>query len=140
MHVPIHLYKHENIDRLIMFTYKPPAYESEVSQRLGQPGVAVGLAWTPMGGEILFVEATQMEGEGKVTMTGQLGDVMKESAELAMNWVRSHAKRVSTLIILYILLYMASTKTSSVDYANFTQQCVHFYLIQVINILIEFLS
>lgn len=110
MHVPIHLYKHENIDRLIMFTYKPPAYESEVSQRLGQPGVAVGLAWTPMGGEILFVEATQMEGEGKVTMTGQLGDVMKESAELAMNWVRSHAKRVSTLIILYILLYMAITK------------------------------
>lgn len=74
---------------------KPPAYESEVSQRLGQPGVAVGLAWTPMGGEIMFVEASQMDGEGKVTLTGQLGDVMKESAELAMNWVRSHAKRVS---------------------------------------------
>lgn len=72
----------------------PPAYESEVSQRLGQPGVAVGLAWTPMGGEIMFVEASQMDGEGKVTLTGQLGDVMKESAELAMNWVRSHAKRL----------------------------------------------
>lgn len=48
-----------------------------------------------MGGEIMFVEASQMDGEGKVTLTGQLGDVMKESAELAMNWVRSHAKRVS---------------------------------------------
>ncbi|XP_056008966.1 lon protease homolog 2, peroxisomal-like [Ostrea edulis] len=72
----------------------PPAYESEVSQRLGQPGVAVGLAWTPMGGEIMFVEATQMDGDGKMTLTGQLGDVMKESAELAMNWVRSHARRL----------------------------------------------
>lgn len=79
----------------ISILFKPPAYESEVSQRLGQPGVAVGLAWTPMGGEIMFVEASQMDGEGKVTLTGQLGDVMKESAELAMNWVRSHAKRVS---------------------------------------------
>ncbi|KAK3086517.1 hypothetical protein FSP39_019511 [Pinctada imbricata] len=72
----------------------PPMYESEVSQRLGIPGVAVGLAWTPMGGEIMFVEATRMDGEGKLTLTGQLGDVMKESAELALNWVRSHANKL----------------------------------------------
>ena len=71
-------------------------YESEVSQRLGMPGVAVGLAWTPMGGEIMFVEASRMDGEGKLTLTGQLGDVMKESAELALNWVRSHANQVRT--------------------------------------------
>jgi ATP-dependent Lon protease len=49
-----------------------------------------------MGGEIMFVEATQMDGEGRMTLTGQLGDVMKESAELAMNWVRSHARRVGS--------------------------------------------
>ncbi|KAL5022013.1 hypothetical protein ScPMuIL_001168 [Solemya velum] len=72
----------------------PPQFESEVSQRLSQPGVAVGLAWTPMGGEIMFVEATRMEGEGKLTLTGQLGEVMKESASLAMNWLRSHAKQI----------------------------------------------
>ena len=69
-------------------------YESEMSERLSQPGVAVGLAWTVMGGEIMFVEATKMEGEGKLTLTGQLGDVMKESASLALNWVRSHAHQV----------------------------------------------
>ncbi|XP_033117283.1 lon protease homolog 2, peroxisomal-like [Anneissia japonica] len=69
----------------------PPIYESEMSERLSQPGVAVGLAWTAMGGEIMFVEATRMDGEGRLTLTGQLGDVMKESASLALNWVRSHA-------------------------------------------------
>ncbi|XP_071958452.1 lon protease homolog 2, peroxisomal-like [Antedon mediterranea] len=69
----------------------PPIYESEMSERLSQPGVAVGLAWTAMGGEIMFVEATRMDGDGRLTLTGQLGDVMKESARLALNWVRSHA-------------------------------------------------
>lgn len=73
----------------------PPQFESEVSQRLVQPGVAVGLAWTVMGGEIMFVEATRMEGEGKLILTGQLGDVMKESANLAMNWVRANAKKLT---------------------------------------------
>lgn len=66
-----------------------------MSERLGQPGVAVGLAWTAMGGVILFVEASRMIGEGKLTLTGQLGDVMKESATLAVNWVRSQAKQVN---------------------------------------------
>ncbi|XP_073234263.1 lon protease homolog 2, peroxisomal-like isoform X6 [Porites lutea] len=69
----------------------PPAFESEVAQRLSTPGVAVGLAWTAMGGEIMFVEATRMGGEGKLTLTGQLGDVMKESAQLALSWLRSRS-------------------------------------------------
>ncbi|XP_029289974.1 LOW QUALITY PROTEIN: lon protease homolog 2, peroxisomal [Cottoperca gobio] len=67
-------------------------FEMEVSERLTLPGVAVGLAWTPLGGEILFVEASRMEGEGQLTLTGQLGDVMKESAHLAISWLRANAK------------------------------------------------
>ncbi|XP_025076509.1 lon protease homolog 2, peroxisomal-like isoform X2 [Pomacea canaliculata] len=72
----------------------PPMFEPEMSERLSQAGVAVGLAWTAMGGEIMFVEATRMEGEGKLTLTGQLGDVMKESANLALNWVRANARKI----------------------------------------------
>ncbi|KAH3772744.1 lon protease homolog 2, peroxisomal-like [Dreissena polymorpha] len=70
-----------------------PVYESEIAQHLVDPGVAVGLAWTPMGGEIMFVEASSMAGEGTLTLTGQLGDVMKESANLAHNWVKTHARQ-----------------------------------------------
>lgn len=65
----------------------------KVSERLTLPGVAVGLAWTPLGGEIMFVEASRMEGDGQLTLTGQLGDVMKESAHLAISWLRTNAKR-----------------------------------------------
>ncbi|KAG8562638.1 hypothetical protein GDO81_015749, partial [Engystomops pustulosus] len=68
-------------------------YEIEVFERLNQPGVAIGLAWTPLGGEIMFVEASRMDGEGQLTLTGQLGDVMKESAHLAISWLRSNAKK-----------------------------------------------
>ncbi|EHB12490.1 Peroxisomal Lon protease-like protein 2 [Heterocephalus glaber] len=71
----------------------PPIYEMEVSERLSQPGVAIGLAWTPLGGKIMFVEASRMDGDGQLTLTGQLGDVMKESAHLAISWLRSNAKR-----------------------------------------------
>ncbi|KAK2841926.1 hypothetical protein Q5P01_012126 [Channa striata] len=70
----------------------PPLFEMEVSERLTLPGVALGLAWTPLGGEIMFVEASRMEGEGQLTLTGQLGDVMKESAHLAITWLRANAK------------------------------------------------
>lgn len=55
--------------------------------------MAVGLAWTPLGGELMFVEASRMEGDGQLTLTGQLGDVMKESAHLAISWLRTNAKR-----------------------------------------------
>lgn len=61
--------------------------------RLIQPGVAIGLAWTSAGGEVMFVEASRMGGTGQLTLTGQLGDVMKESATLALNWTRIHSSR-----------------------------------------------
>jgi ATP-dependent Lon protease len=64
---------------------------SETRRRTRDPGVATGLAWTPVGGEVLFVEATAMPGSGKLTITGQLGDVMRESAQAALSWVRGHA-------------------------------------------------
>jgi ATP-dependent Lon protease len=65
-------------------------YFSEVRRRTRRPGVATGLAWTPVGGEVLFIEATQMPGSGKLTITGQLGDVMRESAQAALSYVRGH--------------------------------------------------
>jgi ATP-dependent Lon protease len=69
-----------------------PKYQlEEVAERTRVPGVAVGLAWTPTGGDILFVEATRMRGSKTLTLTGQLGDVMKESAQTALSWARSHA-------------------------------------------------
>ena len=76
---------------------QPARFEHEVSERLTRPGVAVGLAWTAMGGEIMFVEASKMAGSGELTLTGQLGDVMKESAQIALNWVRANAPTVSPL-------------------------------------------
>ena len=69
-----------------------PRWEyEELRERTRQSGVAIGLAWTPVGGDILFVEATRMRGGKTLTLTGQLGDVMKESAQAALSWVRSHA-------------------------------------------------
>jgi ATP-dependent Lon protease len=69
-----------------------PRFEfEELEERTRVPGVATGLAWTPAGGDILFVEATRMPGTHTLTLTGQLGDVMKESAQTALAWVRSHA-------------------------------------------------
>jgi ATP-dependent Lon protease len=68
---------------------------SEQRRRTKDPGVATGLAWTPVGGVVLFVEATAVPGSGNLTITGQLGDVMKESAQAALSWVRGHAKEVA---------------------------------------------
>jgi len=64
----------------------------DVSERINRPGIAVGLAWTPVGGDILFIEATKMEGDGKLILTGQLGDVMKESVQAALSFIASNAK------------------------------------------------
>ena len=66
-------------------------YFSETRRRTKDPGVATGLAWTPVGGEVLFIEATAMPGSGRLTITGQLGEVMRESAQAALSWVRGHA-------------------------------------------------
>ncbi len=65
---------------------------SEVAERTAEPGVATGLAWTPVGGDILFIEATAMPGTGRLTITGQLGEVMQESAQAALSFVRAKAK------------------------------------------------
>ena len=69
----------------------PKRYEPETAMRTSVPGVATGLAWTPAGGDILFVEATSIPGRGKLILTGQLGDVMKESAQAALTLVKSRA-------------------------------------------------
>ncbi len=68
---------------------------SETRRRTKDPGVATGLAWTPVGGEVLFIEATAMPGSGRLTITGQLGEVMKESAQAALSWVRGHERRLN---------------------------------------------
>ncbi|MCW2411036.1 MULTISPECIES: endopeptidase La [unclassified Sphingobium] len=66
-------------------------FENEVAQRTSVPGVATGMAWTPVGGDILFIEATKMSGSGRLILTGQLGDVMKESAQAALSLLKSRA-------------------------------------------------
>lgn len=65
--------------------------DTEIAERTSRPGVTVGLAWTPAGGDILFIEANRMKGKGNFTMTGQLGQVMQESMQAALTWVRSNA-------------------------------------------------
>ncbi len=72
----------------------PRLFYSEVAERTGQPGVVCGLAWTQAGGDILFIEASKMPGASRLTLTGQLGDVMKESAMAALSWVRAHAEQL----------------------------------------------
>jgi ATP-dependent Lon protease len=78
-------------DVVVAFLGVPRFELEEVEQRTRVPGVATGLAWTPAGGDVLFVEATRMRGAHTLTLTGQLGDVMKESVQAALSWVRSHA-------------------------------------------------
>jgi ATP-dependent Lon protease len=70
----------------------PQKFFSEVAERTEVPGVATGLAWMPTGGDILFIEASQMPGKGSLILTGHLGDVMKESARAALSWVRTHVE------------------------------------------------
>ena len=72
----------------------PVKFFPEVAERTSEPGVATGLAWTPTGGDIIFVEATKMRGEKGLNLTGQLGDVMKESAQAALSYVRTKAKEL----------------------------------------------
>jgi len=70
----------------------PVKFESDLAERTGVPGVATGLAWTPVGGDILFIEASVHRGNGRLIVTGQLGEVMKESASAALSWVKAHAE------------------------------------------------
>src|SRR5438874_13650804 len=66
----------------------------EVSERIDRPGIATGLVWTPTGGEIIFVEATLTPGKGELKLTGQLGEVLKESAAAALSYLKSHASDI----------------------------------------------
>jgi ATP-dependent Lon protease len=72
----------------------PRRFSGEVRRRTSVPGVATGLAYTPVGGDVLFIEATAYEGEGRLTLTGQLGDVMRESAQTALSWARAHPEAI----------------------------------------------
>jgi len=72
----------------------PRKFEAEVAMRSGVPGVATGLAWTPVGGDILFVEAARMPGAGKLILTGQLGEVMKESAQAALSLAKARSREL----------------------------------------------
>jgi ATP-dependent Lon protease len=71
----------------------PRFLDEEIEERTSKAGVAIGLAWTPAGGDVLFVEATRMAGSAALTLTGHLGDVMKESVRAALSWVRTNARR-----------------------------------------------
>jgi ATP-dependent Lon protease len=78
-------------DDLVKYLGQPKFY-SEVAERINKPGIVTGLAWTPFGGDILFIEATKMKGKGNLILTGQLGEVMKESAQAAMSYIASRAE------------------------------------------------
>ncbi|MGD0338131.1 MAG: endopeptidase La [Bacteroidota bacterium] len=78
-------------DDVIAFLGKDKFY-SEVSERISKPGIATGLAWTPVGGDILFIEATKMKGKGALIITGQLGDIMKESIQAAVSYIASNSR------------------------------------------------
>ncbi len=83
------------VDATNLATYLGPIqFFPETKARTWGPGLATGLAWTPVGGELLFIEAAKMKGKGNLTMTGKLGDVMKESATAALTYIRSHAKEL----------------------------------------------
>jgi ATP-dependent Lon protease len=83
-----HVITHKSLAKFL----GPAKFYSEVKERTSEPGVATGVAWTPTGGDILFVESTKMRGNSKLTLTGQLGEVMRESAQAALSYVRARAK------------------------------------------------
>ena len=85
---------HATPDALQELLGAPTSLSREIDDRVKVPGVVVGLAWTPVGGDILFVEASKVKGAKNLTLTGQLGDVMKESANAALTWVRAHGSRL----------------------------------------------
>ena len=86
---------HEIADRpFVEKVLGPPKYQEEAAERSPTVGVVAGMAWTPVGGVILFVEASRFPGKGNITITGQLGNVMKESAAAALSWVRTHARKL----------------------------------------------
>jgi ATP-dependent Lon protease len=84
----------------------PPAHPRDRVDRTCTPGVAMGLAWTPAGGQVLFIEASAVPGRGSLKLTGSLGDVMKESAEAATTWLREHAPGFGSLLEMDIHVHV----------------------------------
>jgi len=81
---------------------QPPRFDDrETAERVASPGVSVGLVWTTFGGEVQFVEATAMVGNGELHLTGQLGDVIKESAQIALTWVIDSSELYCILLVPY---------------------------------------
>lgn len=89
--LPIAKYTPELVEELL----GPPRFDLELYHKVDAPGVSIGLAWTPVGGEILFIETALSRGTGRFSLSGQLGDVMKESAQLAYTWLKAHAAQYS---------------------------------------------
>lgn len=83
-----------NLENLKEFLGKEK-YQKDIKENIGIPGVAIGLAWTPVGGDILYIETTKYEGKGNLKLSGRLGEVMKESAQLAFSFLRAHAKELN---------------------------------------------
>lgn len=81
-------------EKMVAALLGPQKYFVDIAERAARPGVVIGLAWTSVGGDILFIEATGMKGSGKLQLTGQLGDIMKESAEAALSYIRSNSKEL----------------------------------------------
>ena len=88
----------------------PPQFISEIAERITDYGIAIGLAWTPVGGEILFIEATRMPGKGSLILTGSLGEVMKESAQTALSFLRNKAKELN------------------IDFSDFDKRDIHIHV------------
>ncbi|MBI3395330.1 MAG: hypothetical protein HY042_05810, partial [Spirochaetia bacterium] len=82
-----------DVDKITEFLGRDRFYR-DVKENMGMPGVAIGLAWTPVGGDILYIESTAYDGKGELKLSGQLGDVMKESAIAAFSFIKSHAKEI----------------------------------------------
>jgi len=93
----------------------PKIYDEDIKQRISQPGITIGLAWTQVGGKTLLVEASKAEGKGGIQITGQLGDVMKESVLTSLGWIKSHKE----------LLYLMASKVPSND-LEYTQSLKYF--------------
>lgn len=93
---------------------QPPRFDdSETADRVANPGVSIGLVWTSFGGEVQFVEATAMVGKGDLHLTGQLGDVIKESAQIALTWVFFHLLVFDASYIVFFSYFIWTTSHSS---------------------------
>lgn len=84
-------------ESFVEFVLGPRAYDEDISQRIDQPGIAIGMAWTQFGGKILLVETSKAPGHGKIQITGQLGDVMKESVLTSLGWIKAHQELISLI-------------------------------------------